>query len=119
MLKKYKKNIFDVGAFNGIDGLGLAIKNPDSMVHAFEANPEMIKTIILFKKKIEKRLGKKIKNYKYYNLAVSNEKKKSFFYIAKNRTISSLNKFSKTIDVTWPGYKETHCHIVKKIKVKQ
>ena len=51
MLKKYKKNIFDVGAFNGIDGLGLAIKNPDSMVYAFEANPEMIKTIILLKKK--------------------------------------------------------------------
>ena len=118
MLKKYKKNIFDVGAFNGIDGLGLAIKNPDSMVYAFEANPEMIKTIILLKKKIEKRLGKKIKNYKYYNLAVSNKKKKSFFYIAKNRTVSSLNKFSKSIDVTWPGYKETHCHIVKKIKVK-
>ena len=118
MLKKFKKNIFDVGAFNGIDGLGLAIKNPDSMVYAFEANPEMIKTIFLLKKRIEKRLGKKIKNYKYYNLAVSNEKKKSFFYIAKNRTVSSLNKFSKSIDVTWPGYKETHCHIVKKIKVK-
>ena len=25
---KYKNNIFDVGAFNGLDGLILAIKNP-------------------------------------------------------------------------------------------
>ena len=48
---KYKNNIFDVGAFNGLDGLILAIKNPESMVHAFEANPNLIKEIKRNKKK--------------------------------------------------------------------
>ena len=41
----YKKNIFDIGAFNGLDGLIMALKNPEVMVHAFEANPELIKVI--------------------------------------------------------------------------
>ena len=45
-------NIFDVGAFNGLDGLILAIKNPNTTVHAFEANPDLIKEIRINKKKI-------------------------------------------------------------------
>ena len=41
----YKKHIFDVGAHNGIDGLALAEKNPDTLVNAFEAIKELIKVI--------------------------------------------------------------------------
>ena len=47
----FKNNIFDVGAFNGLDGLILALKNPNIMVHAFEANPVLIKIIKINKKK--------------------------------------------------------------------
>ena len=49
----YKKNIFDVGAFNGLDGLIMALINPEIMVHAFEANPELIKVIKNNKKKLK------------------------------------------------------------------
>jgi len=118
MKKNYQRHIFDVGAFNGTDGIALALKNSNIMVHAFEANPEMIKKIRLLKNKIEKRIGKKINNYSFYNYAVSNVSKISTFYIAKNPTVSSLSKFSKNIDLTWPGYKDAHCHVVKKIKIK-
>ena len=38
--------------------------------------------------------------------------------MAKNPTVSSLNEFSKNIDKTWPGYREAHCTVIKKIKVK-
>ena len=46
-----ENNIFDVGAFDGLDGLILAIKNPNMMIHAFEANPDLIKVIKINKKK--------------------------------------------------------------------
>ena len=46
-----ENNIFDVGAFDGLDGLILAIKNPNIIVHAFEANPDLIKIIKTNKKK--------------------------------------------------------------------
>ena len=114
----YKKNIFDVGAYNGVDGLALAEKNPDTLVNAFEANKDLIKIIIKLKKKIECRIGRKIKNYRIHYVAVSNKTKLSYFYIAKNPTVSSLHKFSKNLDKFWPGYKEAHCHTVKKVKVK-
>ena len=78
----YKKNIFDVGAYNGIDGLALAEKNPDTLVNAFEANKDLIKVIVKLKKKIEYRIGRKIQNYKIHNIAVSNKSKVSYFYIA-------------------------------------
>ena len=45
---------------------------------------------------LEKRIGKKINNYKVFNLAVSNLNGKQSFYISKNPTVSSLNKFRKT-----------------------
>ena len=115
---KYKNNIFDVGAFNGLDGLILAIKNPESMVHAFEANPNLIKEIKRNKKKIELFKKIKIKNYKINNYAVSNKNSFLKFNIAKNPTVSSLNEFSNNIDITWPGYREAHCTVVKKIRVK-
>ena len=50
-MKKLKNHIFDIGAYNGIDGLALAINNKKSMIHAFEANPFLIKTIYKLKKK--------------------------------------------------------------------
>ena len=115
---KYKNNIFDVGAFNGLDGLILAIKNPESMVHAFEANPILIKEIIRNKKKIELFKKIKIKNYKINNYAVSDKNSILKFNIAKNPTVSSLNEFSNNLDKTWPGYREAHCTVVKKIRVK-
>ncbi len=115
---KYKNHIFDVGAYNGLDGIALALKNKDAMIHAFEANPELIKVIKENKKKIEKFLKVDIKNYKILNLAVSNKKKLFQFNIAKNPTVSSLNQFSKNLEKTWPGYKEAHCTIIKKLKVK-
>ena len=61
--KHYKKHILDVGAYNGIDGLALAKKNPDTLVNAFEANKNLIKTITKLKKKIEQRIGRTLKNY--------------------------------------------------------
>lgn len=114
---KYKNHIFDIGAYNGLDGIALALKNKDTMIHAFEANPALIKQIKENKKKIEKFLKVNIKNYKILNFAVSNKKKLYQFNIAKNPTVSSLNKFSKNMEKTWPGYKDAHCTIIKKVKV--
>ena len=56
------KIIFDVGAYDGIDGLALAIKNPNFFIYAFEANPSLIERINLNKVLLEKRLGKRISN---------------------------------------------------------
>ena len=47
---KNNNNIFDVGAFNGLDGLALALQNPKYTVHAFEANPFLIKEVKGIKK---------------------------------------------------------------------
>ena len=113
-----ENNIFDVGAFNGLDGLILALKNPNVMVHAFEANPDLIKVIKTNKDKIEKYKKIKINNYKIINNAVSDQNSNLIFNIAKNPTVSSLKEFSKNIDKTWPGYREAHCTVVKKIEVK-
>ena len=113
-----ENNIFDVGAFDGLDGLILALKNPNIMVHAFEANPDLIKVIKTNKDKIEKYKKIKINNYKIINNAVSDQNSNLIFNIAKNPTVSSLKEFSKNIDKTWPGYRETHCTVVKKIEVK-
>ena len=40
------------------------------------------------------------------------------FNIAKNPTVSSLNNFSKDIDRTWPGWRQAHCTVIKRVKVK-
>ena len=113
-----ENNIFDVGAFDGLDGLILAINNPNTMVHAFEANPDLIKVIKNNKKTIEKYKKIEINNYKIINNAVSDKNSDLIFNIAKNPTVSSLNQFSKNIDKTWPGYREAHCTVIKKIEVK-
>ena len=115
---KYNNHIFDVGAFNGLDGLILALKNKDMMVHAFEANPELIKSIKENKKKIENFKKIKITNYRINNYAVTDKNCTCTFNIAKNPTVSSLKKFSKNIDISWPGYREKHCTFIKKINVK-
>ena len=39
MSQDKKKAIFDVGAFDGADGIMLALKNKNYFVYAFEANP--------------------------------------------------------------------------------
>ena len=114
---KSENNIFDVGAYDGLDGLILAIKNPNLMVHAFEANPDLIKVIKNNKNEIEKYKKIKIKNYRINNKAISDINSSLIFNIAKNPTVSSLNEFSKNIDKTWPGYREAHCTVIKKIEV--
>ena len=115
---KYTKHVFDIGAFNGLDGLILAFKNKDTMVHAFEANPNLIKVIKKNKQKVEEYKKIKIKNYKINNCAITDTNKILFFNIAKNPTVSSLHQFSRNLDKYWPGYREPHCTYVKKIKVK-
>ena len=111
------KVIFDVGAYNGIDGLALAIKNPKFKIYAFEPNPFLIEEITSNKLKFEKRIGKKILNYKLIEKAVSSENTFGNFFISKNPTGSSLKRFSDNLDETWPGYREAHFHVVKTIKV--
>ena len=115
---KYTKHVFDIGAFNGLDGLILAFKNKDTMVHAFEANPNLIKVIKKNKQKVEEYKKIKIKNYKINNCAITDTNKILLFNIAKNPTVSSLHQFSRNLDKYWPGYREPHCTYVKKIKVK-
>lgn len=114
----FEKHIFDVGAFNGVDGLALALKNPSFLVHAFEANPDLISLIKKNKIKIEKYKKIKIRNYRINNLAVSDKVGKMNFNIAKNPTVSSLNKFTKKFDSSWLGYKESHFQYIKKISIK-
>ena len=45
--------IFDVGANNGLDGLGYALFNKNLNIYAFEANPELVKKIQFNKNLIE------------------------------------------------------------------
>ena len=117
-MKKYFNFIFDVGANDGSDGLALAYKNKEYFIHAFEANPYLIKKIKSLKKKLETRIGKSINNYKIHNLAVGSKKRIATFNISSNHRVSSLNKLSKNLDKSWPGYKEKIFKVVKKIKVR-
>ena len=109
----YNHHIFDVGAYNGVDGLALAVNNPYFLIHAFEANPELIDLIKENKKKIESYKKIKINNYKLNNCAVSNKTEILDFNIAKNPTVSSLNKFSENLDSSWSDYKEEHFKYIK------
>jgi FkbM family methyltransferase len=104
-MKKYKNFIFDIGAFDGSDGLMLALKNKDHFVYAFEANLFQYRIIKKNKLVLESRIGRKIFNYKVLNFAVSNNNKSNkLFYVSNNPTVSSLNKFNKNIYKTWKGY---------------
>jgi FkbM family methyltransferase len=80
-----KQNIiFDVGAFDGCDGLMLAKKNKNFFVYAFEANPDLCKIIKKNKILLEKRIEKKISNYKILNFAVSDlNNAKNIFILQK------------------------------------
>ena len=71
------------------------MKNQNVIVHAFEANPDLIKVIKNNKKKIEQYKKIKINNYKINNCAVTNKNCLLTFNVAKNPTVSSLNSFSK------------------------
>ena len=115
----FSKFIFDVGSNDGADGLAIAINNPEYFIHAFEANPNLCKSIKNLKTKLEKRKGIKIKNFKIHNCAVSNKNGILNFYISKNHRVSSLNLLSKNINKSWPGYKDSVFKVKKKLKLKQ
>ena len=117
-MKKFQGYIFDVGANDGADGLAIALKNKNFFVHAFEANPSLIKEIIILKKNLELRKGIKIQNYKIHSCAISNKKKYATFNISINPKVSSLNKLSNNLNKTWPGYKDQIFKVIKKIRVK-
>ena len=113
-----KKAIIEVGAFDGIDGLALAYKNPSINVYAFEANPLQIKIIKKNKKILEKRKGILLNNYLIYNYAISKQNKINNFYISKNPRASSLNLVKNNLEKFWPGWKKIHFEQIKKVKVK-
>ena len=94
-----KKNnaIFDIGANDGLDGLGLALSNPHINVYAFEANPYMVEEIIKNKKKIEIFFNLKIDNYEIFNKAIADFNGVADFFISEYDLCSSLLKF-KFID---------------------
>lgn len=113
----FNKFFFDIGAFDGADGLMLALKNKDHMIFAFEANPEQCNIIKKNKLILEKRIGRKILNYKHFNLAISNKTGFSSFFISNNPTVSSVKKIRKNFSKYWKGY-DDHFKIKKIIKVK-
>ena len=94
MLSTHNVNlIFDVGANNGLDGLGFALHNPAYNVYAFEANPELIPEIIKNKKKIEVFFKLELKNYEIINKAISDFNGMSDFHVSQFNLCSSLLKY--------------------------
>ena len=112
------KAIIEVGAFDGVDGLALAYKNPKLNIYSFEANPKQIKIIKRNKKILELRKGVKLNNYFIQNLAIDLKNTKKLFYIAKNPRASSLNKVKNNLEKYWPGWKKIHFDQIKKINVR-
>jgi FkbM family methyltransferase len=117
LLNNIKKYIFDLGAYDGADGLMLALLNPTHNVYAFEANPEQCK-IIRKNKKIIESFFFKFDNFKIFNFAIGNKNKISLFNIAVNPTVSSLNIFKKDVFKYWPLF-EIHFRNKKTIKIQQ
>ena len=113
-----KKAIIEVGAFDGVDGIALAYKNPRIKVYSFEANPQQIKLIKKNKELLEKRKGITLNNYHIYNYAISNKNKYLNFYISKNPKASSLNVLKNNLEKYWPGWRDVHFRQEKKIKIK-
>ena len=111
--------IFDIGANNGVDGIGLAIKNKNHKVFAFEPNPYLYKLIKKLKKRLEKRTNVDLSNYEIYNFAISDKNGYGTLNISINNKVSSLNKLSKNIDKSWPKYREKVFRVVKKVSVKK
>ena len=85
--------ILDVGANDGIDGLGYALFNKHLDIYAFEANPALLDKIQNNKKKIENFFNITLKNYNLINKAVSNFNGSSDFYISEYDLCSSLLKY--------------------------
>jgi FkbM family methyltransferase len=88
-----KNVILDVGANDGIDGLGYALFNKHLDIYAFEANPTLVEKIQNNKEKIESFFKIPIKNYNLINKAVSNFNGSSDFYISEYDLCSSLLKY--------------------------
>jgi FkbM family methyltransferase len=95
---KINNAIFDVGANNGLDGLGFALLNPHYNIYAFEANPELISEIKKNKKKIEFFFNLELKNYEIINKAISDFNGTADFHVSQFNLCSSLlrYKFVKT-----------------------
>jgi FkbM family methyltransferase len=108
-----KLAIFDIGSNDGLDGIVLALLNPSSIVYSFEPNSELNKKINYNKKIIEKFFGVKIKNYRLYNLAISNSNKFQKFYINKHDLLSSL----KRVNINFTNKDDLEIKDIKKIKV--
>ena len=85
--------IFDIGANNGVDGLGYALFNKNLKVYAFEANPELVKKIIINKELVEKFFEVKLENYTIIEKAISNYLGFDDFYISEYDLCSSLLKY--------------------------
>lgn len=85
--------ILDIGANNGVDGLGYALFNKNFNVYAFEANPELVRKINFNKELIEKFLNIKIINYQIIEKAVSNYNGTDDFFISDYDLCSSLLKY--------------------------
>ena len=90
MTMKKHNVIFDIGANDGLDGLGLALINPKYYIYAFEANPEMLLKITKNKKIIENYFQIKISNYEIINKAVADYNGNSNFNISQYDLCSSL-----------------------------
>ena len=113
-----KKIIFDLGSYDGSDGLMLALLNPNHLIYAFEANPKQCIIIKKNKKIIENYYLKNLDNFKVFNFAVGNKNKNSLFNIAVTPNVSSLYNFKKDVFKYWPCF-EIHFKKKKTIKVKQ
>ena len=85
--------IFDVGANDGIDGLGYALYNKHYKIYAFEANPFLLNKIQKNLNNIENFFQVKLDNYFLINKAVSNFNGSSDFYISEYDLCSSLLKY--------------------------
>jgi len=90
---KINNAIFDVGANNGLDGLGFALLNPNYNIYAFEANPELISEIKRNKKKIEVFFKLELKNYEIINKAIYDFNEVSDFHVSQFNLCSSLLKY--------------------------
>ena len=99
--------IFDVGANDGVDGLGYALFNQNLKVYAFEANPDLVNKINENKKIIEKFTKIQLDNYTIINKAVSNFNGTSNFYLSEYDLCSSLLKY-KFVKIK----KEISCEVI-------
>ena len=108
-----KLAIFDIGSNDGLDGIILALLNPSSIIYSFEPNSELNQKIKINKKIIERFFGIKIKNYKFYNFAISNINKFQKFYINKHNLLSSLKK----VNINFRNKNDLEIKKVKKVKV--